>query len=292
MKKFKIGIIGAENSHANYFANLINMPDENGKLRFPDCHISLVYSQYPDVCENFVKEFGVDAIVNSVEEMLQNVDAVMVTARDGKYHYKFVKPFLEAGKPAFIDKPFTVDINETKEIIKIAKKNNIPICGGSSLKFDKNIEELKEFVEKNKENIVGGNLAAPLLIENEYSGFFFYASHLTEMTLEVFGYNPLRISAFKNKNGVCATIEYENYFVTNHFNDKVFQYSATVFSKEETKMEELKLEKIEEKEIYDFVNMLRTGKMTRTYEEYIIPVYYMNAVKESYEKGISVEFEL
>ena len=38
-----------------------------------------------------------------------------------------------------------------------------------------------------------------------------------------------------------------------------------------------------------YIEMVRTGKMHNTYEELLIPVKYMNAVKEAYETGKCVE---
>ena len=292
MIKYRIGILGTENSHANGFAEFFNKPDENGNMRCPDCRVTMVYGHYPEANELLVKDFGVEKIANSVEEMLGNVDAVMVTARDGKYHSEFVKPFLEAGIPAFIDKPFTVDPKETAELISIAKKNNVPICGGSSLKFADDIEELRNMVKNAEEKIYGGSVGAPLQMESEYSGFFFYASHLVEMTLEIFGYNPRSVTAIKQNDGsVCATINYDDFSVSNHFKNGAFGYSATLFVGNDIIQRNMDISMAGEKESIEFVEMLRSGKMTRSYEEYAVPVYYMNAVKKAYETGEKATIE-
>lgn len=289
MKTFRIGIIGTENSHAHGFTERINKPDENGNMRYPDCRVTLVYGHYPEESERVVREFGADAVANSIEEMVQNVDAVMITARDGKFHYEFVKPFIEAGIPAFVDKPFTVDPKEAEVLIALAKEKGVPLCGGSSLIFADSVETIKRDIANAGDDVIGGDVVAPVSMDNPYSGFFFYCSHLVEMTLEMFGYDPIRVSAVKNKHGVSAMVEYENYCVSNHFHENAYKYTTTVYKHEATDFYDIDISMIGAKECDDFVKMLRTGEMTRTYEQLIAPVYYMNAVKTAYETGKTVE---
>lgn len=289
MKQFRIGIIGTENSHAHGFTERINKPDEQGNMRYPDCHVTLVYGQYPEESERVVKEFGADAVADSIKQMVENVDAVMITARDGKFHYEFAKPFIEAGIPAFVDKPFTVDEQEAEALIALAKEKGVPLCGGSSLVFADAVEAAKRDVQAAGEDVIGGDVVAPVSMDNPYSGFFFYSSHLVEMTLEMFGYDPVCVSAVKNKHGVSAMVEYENYCVSNHFHENAYTYSATVYTHKSTDFHNVDISMIGAKECDDFVNMLRTGQMTRSYEQLIAPVYYMNAVKKAYETGKTVK---
>ncbi len=288
MKTFRIGIIGTENSHAAAFASQINLPDENGNLRYPDCKVTMVYGHYPESNQKMADEYGV-TIAPNLDEMVQNVDAVMVTARDGKFHYEFARLFIEAGLPAFVDKPFTVDPKQAESLIALAKEKNVPLYGGSSLKQSDTIAELKAFIENADNGVIGGDVAAPVQMGSEYSGFFFYASHLAEMTMEMFGYDPKRVSATRTTGGVSAIIEYDRFAVTNHFNDEIWLYSASVYGKEETKQDAIGTDGIGDKECAYFVEMLRTGKMPCTYDQLLMPVYYLNAVKEAYETGKKVD---
>ena len=291
MYKYRIGIIGTENTHSHQFINLFNKPDENGNFLYPDCHVTLVYGHYPEENKKAVEELGADKVAESIEEMVENVDAVMITARDGKFHYEFAKPFIEAGIPAFIDKPFTVDPEQAEDLIKLAEEKKVPICGGSSLKFADAIEELKETVKNAECTIYGGSVVAPIQLESEYSGFFFYAPHLTEITLEIFGYNPLSFTAKRFKEGVCATVNYDDFSVTNHFVSGASYYSASVYMKSQLIHKIVDLSMAGKKECEDFVNMLRTGEMSQTYKQLVVPVYYMKAVKEAYETGKTVAVE-
>lgn len=291
MKSFRIGIVGTENSHAHGFTTNINKANENGNFNYPGCHVTLVYGHYPEENERLVKEFGADKVAESLEEMVANVDAVIVCARDGKFHYEFAKPFIEAGIPAFIDKPFTTDPEEAVALIKLAKEKNVPLCGGSMLKFVDQIANIKEELAKGEKQVLGGSVCAPVIMNSEYSGFFFYASHMAEMTLETFGYNPISVTAKKLESGVCATVNYENFSVSNHFTENGWNFGLNVYTTKDIMAEPIDLGPAGKRECDDFIETITTGKMRNTYEELAFPVFYLNAIKKAYETGEEVKIE-
>ena len=291
MKTFRIGIVGTENSHADAFCKFFNQPDENGNLAYPDCHVTLVYGNYPEANERLVRECGADAIAASVEEMVGAVDAVMVTARDGKFHADFARPFIEAGIPAFIDKPFTTDLAEAEALVRLAQEKGVPLVGGSSLKHADGIRELKALRASLGSTVKGGSMFAPLSMVNEYSGFWFYSSHLAEMCMEVFGWQPERVVATENHGSVYATVHYADFAVSCCFMDGCGDcYAGSIFA-EKTTHRTVDLKDIFRRECDSFVDMLHTGKMSYSYEELVAPVAFLAAVKESYETGKPVEIK-
>lgn len=179
----KIGIIGCENSHADGFAKIFN--EEKAYEGF---EVTAVSGHYKEANEALQKKYAIAELYEDYRDMRGKVDAVIVTARDGKYHAEFAKPFVEDGLPVFVDKPVTVDYAEAVELIELAKKSGSLLCGGSSLKYVPDVQYLKEIVAQG--NVRGGMVAAPVHFDSEYSGFYFYAAHLAEMSLEIFGMDP------------------------------------------------------------------------------------------------------
>lgn len=289
MKKYRIGIVGTENSHAHAFAKMFNLPDKNGALAFPDCRVTLVYGSYPEESKKLVEECGAEAVADSIGQMVKSVDAVMITARDGKYHYGFAKPFIEAGIPAFVDKTFTVSEDEAAELTALAAERHVPLSGGSSLKFAEAVLALRDKAAELDGSIKSGFIAAPLNMHNDYGGFFFYSSHLAEICLTVFGGDPKSVVAVRNNDSVCAIVNYDRFSVTANFSNSCNAYSGSIFSENAYYHRDIDLSSCAFSEAAAFVNMLRTGEMPHTYEQLAAPVFFLNAVKEAYETGKEVQ---
>lgn len=290
---YRIGILGSENSHASAFSEIFNKPDENGAFKYPDCHVVAVGGHYPESNKEVFEKFGLDFIAEKPEDMLGKVDAVMVTARDGKFHPEFARPFVEAGLPMFIDKPFAVDPAEALALARLAKSKNVPLVGGSSVKQTYDVRMMQHTVKSGLGGIHGGCVAAPVSMHNDYSGFFFYSSHLAEMSLTIFGYDPKAVTAFRNGDDVTVVVEYDKYTVTNHFMEGCYNaYHCTIFGKDRNVCRDIDISMCYQHECEDFAAMLHNGTMSHTYKQLITPVYYLNAIYESYNTGKTVKIEV
>lgn len=287
---FRIGILGSENSHALAFARIFNKTHAD---QYPDIRVTAIGGNYPEESRKVYEECGLDFIAASPEEMLGKVDAVMVTARDGASHAPFARPFLEAGLPAFIDKPITRDPDEALALARLAKEKGVPLVGGSSVKYAYDVRLMKAAVERAaaEGESISGDLSAPVNMHNEYGGFFFYASHLAEMCMTVFGYDPLRVTAFRSGDNVTAVVHYDRYDIVCRFLEGNYNYTITLSQKSRPIFREVDISMIYQHECENFARMLRTGEMDQSYEDLILPVYFLRAAEDSFTSGKTVKIE-
>ena len=278
---YRIGILGTENSHAEAFTKIFNQTQD-----YPDIQVVAVGGHVAEASQKLVNDFGVIR-EDCPEKMLDMVDAVMVTARDGKYHSEMATPFIKAGKPAFIDKPFTTDRRGAQALIALAQEKKVPLVGGSSLKYCADTLALKEAFLAMGE-VHGGTVTAPLNMVNEYGGFFFYSSHLAEICLTIFGYDPLAVSAFEKKGNVTAVVHYNDFDVACHYTDGCYQYFGAVYGKDRLVSRDIDMSDCYRLECDAFAKMLRTGEMPHSYEHLAKPVDLLIATKEAYETGKTV----
>ena len=282
---FKVGIIGTENTHASGFMEIFkNDP------AYADIEVVCVGGMYDDANKALQEKYGVE-IVNDPEEMVKKVDAGMITCRDGKYHARYAEPFIKAGKPVFVDKPFTVDIEEGKALIALAKEKGVPMVGGSSVKNAYDILLLENAVKTNPQAVRGGTLVAPINMQNEYGGFFFYASHLVEMCLRVFGQDPIAVTAKAFGSSVAVLVEYEEYTISLQYVGDSYVYFGQIVNQTGVYARNIDLAFCGRHECEEFAQMLRTGEMAHSYEELLKPVFMMNAIYQSYTTGERVELK-
>lgn len=293
---YRIGIVGSDSSHADDFARLLNIPDsETGKLRYPDLTVTAIYGRDEERTKQVAEEGIIPNIVNSLEDMIGLVDAVMIVFRSGNLHLECAIPFLKTGIPIWIDKPFTITNEDCIQLIELSKNYNTPITGGSTCKYMEDIITAKCFV--NQPSRLGETVAAslnyPADTEDDYGGIYFYAHHLCEMCLQIFGYHPVSVVAVENNRNVSAIVKYENYNITLNFLYNAPEHMVMIHGTNSTIIKELDSPKLPYYNALDvFVSMLKTGEMPLAYHEIYTPVAMMNAIVESYKTKKEVAIEL
>ena len=280
----RIAILGCENSHANHFIAAMQTREE-----FSDATVVGVYSDDTAAAEKLNERFGVP-VMKDYAEAVGKIDALIVTARHGNSHYKLAKPYIESGIPMFIDKPVTIDEDEAIEFMKVAKANGVKLSGGSSLKQDDTIRQLKEEASRDEEGnkTVGGFCRAPVSLDNPYGGFFFYSQHLVEMVGEIFGRYPLSVTAKQNGGQVHVLFHYEDYDCVGLFCNKSAEYYACRMAEEGASGGRIPGDLSKEwyyREFKEFYNIISGTEEGVDYADFIAPVMVLNAIDRSLKSG-------
>ncbi len=278
----KIVILGCENSHANSFLGFIR--DDK---RFADVEVIGVYSDETEVMEKVAKEFNVPTMEN-YDSAVGKVDGVVITARHGDNHYKYAAPYIPSGVPMFIDKPITVSESDAIAFAKALQENGVRITGGSSCRYDKTILELKADAENNVNgDTVGGFVACPLNSKIGYGGFYFYSQHLVEVVGEIFGRYPKSVKAYIAGENINVVFRYENYDVNGLFVESGYTcYYAVRSAPSGSKGGAITINlDIFMAEWEAFYGLLNGEKSDLSYEDFIAPVFVMNAIDRSMQSG-------
>lgn len=288
---FRIGIIGSDNSHAEAFSKLLNLPDKNtGEYLYPDCKVTGIFGLDKERTGQVARDGKIEYIAEKAEDLIGKVDAVMVVFRHGGLHVQYALPFINAGIPTWIDKPFAIRNEDAKILIEAAEKNNALLTGGSTCKYAYDITMVKNAVENESrigrvKSAVLNFLVTPV---NEYGGIYFYGAHLVEMTMEAFGYNPKSVLATEKDGLVTAIVKYDNYQVTMNFIPGNEEYYAVVYGEKGTMTREIDISLVYKLGFDKFHDMLKTKKLPMPLNNLYAAVEMLNAVVKSCETGREV----
>ena len=276
----KIAILGCENSHANAFLNFIKENEE-----FKDIDVVGVYSDEKAAADALNEKYGVP-VLSDYADAVGKIDGMIITARHGDTHYKYATPYLESGIPMFIDKPITVTEKDAVEFMRDLKDRGIRISGGSSLKQDAFVRQLKqEALDKVGGTTLSGYVRAPYQSENAYGGFFFYSQHMVEMVCEIFGRFPRTVTAKQNGNQIHVLFHYDEYDCIGLLCDKNNFYYAARMAEKSANSATVTFSDWYYREFSEFCALLSGGEQQTSYEEFISPVLIMNAIVRSLESG-------
>ena len=189
-KVFRIGMIGLDTSHVIAFTRVINDPNNNYGCRVvvgycggsPDIPSSA--NRVEKYTNQLRDEFGVE-IVDTIEELCQKVDGVLLESVDGRPHLKQVKPVIAAKKPVFIDKPMAGSLADVIEIFRLAKENKVPCWSSSSLRYQPGIIGMNGSEKVGQ--VLGCDAFSPCSLEEHHPDLYWYGVHGVEILYTIMG---------------------------------------------------------------------------------------------------------
>jgi predicted dehydrogenase len=190
--ELRLGLIGLDTSHFTAFTKLLN--DTKDKNHVPGGKVVVAFKGgSPDIesswsrVEGYTKELqeqhGVK-IVSTIEELCQQVDAVLVTSVDGRPHLEQARPVIKARKPLFIDKPIGGSLRDAIEIFRLAKEAKVPVFSSSSYRYYPSMVEVKKTDVGEIRSVIS---YGPAHLEPHHPDLFWYGVHPTEALFTILG---------------------------------------------------------------------------------------------------------
>lgn len=187
----KIGIIGLDTSHSPAFIKLLNskspLPEHQGfkvvaAYPYGSTRIESSAKRIPEYTRT-AEEYGVE-IVESIPELIDKVDCVMLETNDGNMHLEQAAEVMKAGKPMFIDKPIGATLADAIAIYSLADKYNALIFSSSALRYVPKNQDLRKGVYG---KVLGADCFSPAPGEPSHPDFSWYGIHGVETLFTVMG---------------------------------------------------------------------------------------------------------
>jgi predicted dehydrogenase len=188
----RIGIIGTDTSHVPAFARTFNDPTYAGHLKGARVTVAFKGGS-PDIessrtrvdgfAQQIAEKYGVK-IVSTIQELVEQVDAVMIESVDGRAHLEQAKAVFPSRKPLFIDKPIGGSLGDAMEIIRLARELNVPVFSSSSLRYKLSLEKLKKAPYGEIRGVLS---TGPCTKEPTHPDLYWYGIHPTEALYAVIG---------------------------------------------------------------------------------------------------------
>jgi predicted dehydrogenase len=273
----RIGIIGAENSHTIGYGRLFNIDK-----KFPGMEVQYVWGETEAFARRAVEQGNIPHMVSDPNDMLGRIDALIVDHRHAKYHLDAARPFVKAGIPTFIDKPFCYRVSEGKEFLAMAREAGTPVTSFSSQRqsdatFDmkKQLDNMGDF-----QHII---CLGPADLDSKYGGIFFYGVHIVEPMLYLFGENISRARVSRNGKNASASLAYDDgKLATLIFKNLSDGWETFVETKEGIIDLKSRVEESDPSRNYvDMVEMFRTGKEPRSHRSILAGVAVLEALERS-----------
>ena len=287
----RIGMIGLDTSHSVEFTKRLN--DANEKNHIPGAKVVVAFkggsqdmekeswNRVPGYAKALSEKYGVK-LVDSIDELVKEVDVVMIESVDGRPHLEQALPAINAGKPVFIDKPLAGSLRDAIKIYQLAKEHNVPVFTGSSLRYYPNLQEMKN---ADIGELKGANSTGPAHLEKHHPDLFWYGIHPVESLYTVMGTGCETVTCAVTPGTHLVTGVWKDGKIgtLRGIHDGVAPYRVTVFGSKKVLDEELKGDYTPF--LREVIKFLQTGVAPVPAEESLEIYAFMEAADESKRQG-------
>lgn len=284
----RIGLIGTENSHITHFTRFLNVED-----RHPGTRAVALVGGRSERNQELAELGSIELIVEEPAELGDQVDAAIVSTRDGAKHLEHARPLLEAGKAVLVDKPLAASVEDAQELLALAERSGAVLLSCSALRF---VPEVPLFTPTAE---TGGlrhlHVIGPADPDSEYSGLFFYGIHHVETALEILG-NPtvelgaLEVTAVRRGDTVVALLQIADTQVTLTFitpgeGTRVPFHTTAVYENAVNSHELTLGGDYNAPALAEFLGAIDAGTSSRTPQALLSPVVVLAAITASLERN-------
>lgn len=113
-------------------------------------YVQAIASRNLDTAMQAAKRLDIDCFYGSYEELYQdeNIDIIYIPTVNG-LHYRDCKNALNHHKHVIVEKPFTINVDQAKELFSLAKKNNCFLMEAQKAVFLPTTNKAKELIDNN-----------------------------------------------------------------------------------------------------------------------------------------------
>lgn len=214
-----------------------------------DVNVTHIWTQDFQESTNIAKLTNIKHVVRDIDDLINNVDAVILARDDIENHYKFARQIVKRGVPLFIDKLITNDFKSLNNLLAMKNNSNCKIMATSSSRYTPLIYQAKEKLN---------NLEVKYLHGISKVSWLRYANHLLDGICFLYGTDFYSIQNISTSSQIdIMHIVYKNGLecILTIKDDFSLPISFTVYSNKEH-LEVLFTDKSLSSYFFGFYNML------------------------------------
>jgi len=207
----RLGLVGLDTSHVTAFTEILH--NEKAKDHVPGARVVAAFKggsadipssigKVEEYTTALREKYGVK-IYDTIEQVCANVDAVLITAVDGRPHLEQARIVIAAKKPLYLDKPVGGTLRDAIEIYRLAEAAGVPIFSSSSLRFAKNTQAVRN---GSIGKVLSAETSSPSPLEPNHPDLFWYGVHGCESLFTVMGTGCETVERRKTADGKIEVI--------------------------------------------------------------------------------------